>query len=611
MDSKKQNQILDNLPTSPGVYLMKGAHGKILYVGKAKNLKNRVRSYFAEHSSDNRYIARNVCRLVSDIEVVLTQTEKEALLLENTLIKTHLPRFNIKLRDDKNYLCIRLDERVAWPRLEIVRRPKKDGALYFGPYHSAARARETLKVVERSFKLRSCKDSFMKNRSRPCIQHQMHRCMAPCVLEVDRAAYRNQVAFVRLFLTGKKDTLIKTLEEKMQQASKGMVYEQAAVYRDQIAAVKATLSPQQVVIPGGIDQDLIGFHREGDRIQLALLEIRGGRLMEREGFFETEQEFPDEEIISSFLMQRYLTDVLIPEEIIVSRDLGEAMAVISEILSEKRGKKAHLIFPKRGKRIEQARLADLNATQLLEARLKAADQITDRLIAVQKRLRLPKLPGRMECVDISHLGGTGTVGAISVMIDGEVSRKDGRTYRVKTASDGDDFGAMKEVLTRRFSRAKANETGWTAPDLLVVDGGRGQLSIALAVLQELEITGQPVVALAKAREGTKDAETDRVFLPGRKNPIHLKARLTALHLLAALRDEAHRMAVGFQRRVRKKETFTSTLDTISGVGPKTRTRLLKHFGSVKRIREAPLDALTEVPGVGKGTALRILEGLAK
>ena len=204
MDPNKQKQILDNLPSSPGVYLMKGAHGKILYVGKAKNLKNRVRSYFSDSSSDNRFIARNVRRLIADIEILLTRTEKEALLLENTLIKTHLPRFNIKLRDDKNYLCLRLDLRAAWPRLEIVRRPKKDGALYFGPYHSASRARETLKVVERSFKLRSCKDSFMKNRSRPCIQHQMHRCMAPCVLDVDKEAYQNQVAFVRMFLKGRK-----------------------------------------------------------------------------------------------------------------------------------------------------------------------------------------------------------------------------------------------------------------------------------------------------------------------------------------------------------------------------------------------------------------------
>ena len=610
MNPEKQQQILENLPSSPGVYLMRNARGKILYVGKAKNLKHRVRSYFADHSSDSRYIARNVRRLVEDVEVVLTNTEKEALLLENTLIKTHQPRFNIKLRDDKNFLCLKLDETAKWPRLEIVRRPKKDGALYFGPYHSATSARQTLKVVDRSFKLRSCRDSYMRNRARPCIQHQMHRCLAPCVLEIDREEYLSQVAFVRLFLQGKKKDLIETLEAKMRTAAKEFAYEQAAVYRDQIAAVKATLAPQQVVLQNDIDRDLIGMHREGDRIQLVILEIRNGNLGDRHEFFETEQEFPDEEIMSSFLMQRYLSDVLIPKEIILSRDIGDAAVALEEILSEKRGKKTSILFPKRGERVKQVALAEINAKQLLETRLKAADDITDRLQTVQRRLRLPRLPRRIECVDISHLGGTGTVGAISAMIDGKIDRGAGRTYRIKTVGEGDDFGAMKEVLTRRFIRAKAEASGWEAPDLLVVDGGRGQLSVALAVLRELDVTDQPVVALAKARETEQRSETDRVFLPGRMNPIHLKARITALHLLAAVRDEAHRMAVGFQRRVRKKSTLSSELDGITGIGAKTRTLLLKTFGSVKKIREATDAELMAVPGIGKETAKRIREGLA-
>jgi excinuclease ABC subunit C len=610
MDSEKQQQLMDNLPTSPGVYIMKGVHGKILYVGKAKNLKSRVRSYFSDHSSDTRYIARNVRRLVADVEIVLTGTEKEALLLENTLIKTHRPRFNIKLRDDKDYLCLRLDQSAEWPHLEIVRRPQKDGALYFGPYHSASRARETLKLVERSFKLRSCKDSYMKNRSRPCIQHQMHRCLAPCVLDVDREEYLNQVGFVRLFLRGKKADLIEELKEKMHTASSRFAYEQAAVYRDQIEAVKATLSPQQVVVPGGIDQDLVGMHREGDRIQIVVLEIRSGQLGERHELYETDQEFPDDEIMSSFLVQRYLGDVVIPQEIIISRNLGETRDTIQEILSEKRGKRTQIIFPHRGKRINQIEMADLNAKQLITTRLKETDQVEARLAAVQRRLRLPTLPHRIECVDISHLSGTGTVGAISAMIDGKITRNAGRTYRIKTATQGDDFMAMKEVLTRRFIRAKAGNSGWESPDLLVVDGGRGQLSVAVAVLAELEMPRQPVVALAKARDEQQDAQTDRIFMPGRKNPIHLKTRITALHLLAEVRDEAHRMAVGYQRRLRRRERLISELDGIAGVGPKTRTLLLKTFGSVKRIREATEAELIEVPGIGAETAKRILEGLA-
>ena len=391
MKREKQKKLLENLPASPGVYLMKSADGKILYVGKAKNLRSRVRSYFSNTGQDTRFIARNTRRLVDDIDIILTTSEKEALLLENNLIKEHTPRFNIKLRDDKNYICIRLDLRVEWPKLEIVRRPKKDGANYFGPYHSAASARETLKVVKRSFKLRSCKDGYMKSRARPCIQHQMHRCLAPCVLDVDREEYLRQVTYVKLFLQGRRDDLINELQTRMMDAASNLEYEKAALYRDQLQAVTATLAPQRVVTPGGSDQDIVGMSRDGDHVLLVILEIRNGHLKGRLDFHYSGLESPDDEIISSFLMQRYSEKELEARTIVVTKPLQDE-SVLSEILSEKRGRKIRLTFPKRGDRAKLGTMADLNAEQLLRTHLKEADAVTDRLVAIQRRLRLPKLP---------------------------------------------------------------------------------------------------------------------------------------------------------------------------------------------------------------------------
>ena len=610
MENEKLTQLLTDLPDSPGVYLMKDRTGRILYIGKAKNLKNRVRSYFVEHGGDTRFIARNTRRLVHDIEVILTASEKEALLLENNLIKTHNPRFNIKLRDDKTYPSLRLDPGAPWPTLEIVRRPKKDGAYYFGPYPSASAARQTLKIVQKSFKLRSCKDTYMRNRTRPCIQYQMHRCLAPCVLAVDRDEYAEQVAYVRLFLQGRKEALIEELRARMRACAAELAYERAAVFRNQIAAVEATLAPQHIAVAGGIDQDLIGLYREGDEVQIALLEIRAGRLTERHGFFFKEQEFPDDEMLSSFISQHYLSQEghLVPREIVVSAPVQGAEA-LAELLSERREGKSEILHPKRGARVRQAETADLNAKQLFIAEHKSADETAERLAGIQSRLRLPRLPVRIECVDISHLGGTGTVGSLSVVMEGEIRKNLARVYHIKTVSGGNDFGAMKELLGRRFQRASKGEEGWEAPDLLVVDGGRGQLAVALAVLQELGVTEQPVAALAKAREETGEAAFDRVFLPNQKNPIRVRAGLSGLHLLALARDEAHRLAVSFQRRVRKKERFTSDLDRVPGVGPKTRRLLLKKFGSIKRIKAASAAEIAQVSGIGPALAARIKDEL--
>ncbi len=608
MDEDKLRALLDGLPSSPGVYLMKDTRSNIVYVGKAKNLASRVRSYFTPSTSDFRFFRLNIRRLVADIETVITSSEKEALLLENSLIKLHAPRFNIRLRDDKEYLCLRLDRRHPWPRLEVVRRSKKDGALYFGPYHSASATRETLRQVRRHFKIRSCKDRQMANRIRPCLQHQMHRCPGPCVLDVDQDEYRRQVEYVRLFLLGRRDELISELKARMAKAAEEYEYERAAVLRDQIRAVETTLTPQQVVTPGGGDRDVVGISRQGDQIEIVILEVREGRLKGRLDFHFSGQEFPDDEILSSFVSQRYDAAERIPKEILVSKELSDTDA-LSELLTERREGKVRVVHPQRGPKTALSAMADLNAKQLLETWLKEADAVEERLTAVQRRLRLAQLPRRIECVDISHLGGGGTVGAISVVEDGRVVRAHGRKYRVRTQTEGDDYAALKEVLTRRFVRARENASGWQAPDLLVIDGGRGQLGIARAVLSDLDLTNLAVVSIAKERTEQAGAENDRVYLPGRKNPIPLKARVSPLHILALARDEAHRLAVGYQRKVRQKKALGSELDKIPGVGPKIKTSLLKELGSVKRIREATIEDLTAVPGIGPALAKKISESL--
>lgn len=606
MDEEKLQLLLEDLPRSPGVYLMKDAREKIVYVGKAKNLSSRVRSYFTSSTSDTRFFRRNIRNIVADIDIVLTSSEKEALLLENSLIKLHSPRFNIKLKDDKDYLCIRLDMQHEWPKLEVVRRPKKDGALYFGPYHSASRARETLKLVHQHFRIRSCKDGFMANRVRPCLQNQMHRCPGPCVLDVDREEYLKQIHFARLFLLGKREELLADLRQSMGRAAENFEYELAAILRDQIQAVLTTLAPQQVVTPHGIDQDVIGLARQGDQVEIVILQVREGCLRSRLDFYFSDQEFPEEEILSSFILQYYKTPERIPREILLSKP-AESIDALAELLSEKQGAKVNVISPRRGAKTSQTAMADLNAKQLLETRLKDTDVVAERLAGVQRRLRLSRLPRRIECVDISHSAGKNTVGAISVVVDCQVRRALGRTYRIRSAEAGDDYGAIRELLTRRFSRAAKGEPGWEAPDLLVIDGGRGQLGVARTVLSDLSIENQHVVAIAKEKGEGDSAKSDRVFIPGRMNPIPLKARVSPLYVLAMARDEAHRLANVYRKKLVSKGTSRSELDEIKGLGPKVKTNLLKHFGSVKRIRQASREELLSVSGVGPQMVQKILE----
>lgn len=658
---------LDALPVSPGVYLFKDKKGGVVYVGKAKSLRSRVRSYFQDGSSDNRYFIPILQRTIGDLDTVVTGSEKEAAILENNLIKQHRPRYNVKLRDDKEYISLRLDPKAEWPRLWVVRRPSADGARYFGPYHSATAARRTLHLVNKHFQLRTCTDTEMRNRKRPCLQHQIKRCPAPCVLEVDKAWYDEQVRSVAMFLDARHDELSKELEERMRHAARHMAFELAAVYRDQLAAIDKVREEQRIVSVDATDRDVLGLHREGDLVELALLHIRRGKLADVATFSIKNAEIPEGEVVSAFLTQHYLAagqaredegvgrdetaSLPIPDEIIVPI-VPEAAAGIAEWLSESAGHKVSLTHPQRGHKVDLLALANENAKHAFGEKRRASDDVQERLGQLKERLRLPTVPHRIECCDISHLGGKDTVGAIVAMLDGEPDKTRYRTFHVRgdvsktvdaaptpggggegsgpaaapngeTEDDevvslaGDDYRAMYEVLARRFRRGlkkqakeppspssdetiegTASEPEWDLPDLFVVDGGKGQLAVALAAARDLGLHELPIVALAKEKENVLgETLVDRVYLPGQKNPIPLKSHSASMFFLARARDEAHRFSNRARERLGKKKRFKSALDDVPGLGPKTRKALLQHLGSLKAIKAADDDALLRVPGV--------------
>lgn len=616
---------LEALPARPGCYVFRDGAGAALYIGKAKSLRSRVRSYFQDGGSDTRGFIPLLQRHLADFDTVVTRTEKEAAILENSLIKENRPRYNVKLRDDKEFLTLRLSLEHPWPRLELVRRPEPDGARYFGPYHSATAARRTLNLIEKHFQLRTCSDRELASRTRPCLQYQIKRCPAPCVYEVEKERYGQQVRAVSLFLDGRHDELTKELEERMAEAARSMEYELAALYRDQLRAVRLVREAQRVVAVSDRDQDVLAIYREGDLVELALLSVRGGRVVDASAFSHKKVELPDDELVGSFLREHYgvegLSAGLIPDEVLVPV-MPEGAEGVAEWLTERRqtlareegarARKVEIVAPERGPKKQLLDLAVDNARHAFEEKRREAEDMDVRLAQLQERLRLPILPRRIECVDISHLGGEDTVGAVVALKDGLPDKKRYRTYHVKGVSDGDDYGAMYEVLARRFQRGRAAESGdekseWELPDLLVVDGGRGQLAVALAAAGDLGLHDLPVVGLAKERESPLgDKIVDRVYLPGQKNPIALRPQSTELFLLARARDEAHRFSNRGRKKMGKRRRFESELDTIKGIGEKSRRALLGAFGSVPAIREASDEAILAVPGVTRRqlTALR-------
>ncbi|HTE50528.1 MAG TPA: excinuclease ABC subunit UvrC [Kofleriaceae bacterium] len=617
-------EFFERIPTAPGVYLMRNRAGQVIYVGKAKHLRNRVRQYFRPGDDTRDFVATGLLGLfLASVDTVVVNNEKEALLLENHLIKEHQPRFNVKLRDDKQYLVLRVDPRTRFPRVEAVRNIRDDGARYFGPYHSATSCRATLRLLNRHFQLRTCTDHVLANRTRPCLQYQIQRCPGPCVFPIDEAEYGLQVEDVMMFLDGKNDALVDRLRGRMEERAEREEFETAARLRDSIGAVEKALAQQNVVQEDFVDQDVFGLWREADVVEVVVLFIRSGKLVGRRAFREREQELPDAQVVAEAIQRYYDSGTVIPDEVVVPVELDDA-ELLGEWLSGLRSRKVRVMTPRRGQRARLVALADKNAAASAAAREGKADDTLAALAKLQARLGLKRLPRRIECFDIAHIQGASTVASMVTFVDGEAERSLYRKFKVKSATN-DDFASMYEVLTRRFRRAAeaaqaagkaeldsedpdAQRSPWAAPDLLVIDGGKGQLSTALAALGDLGIElgrsdSMDVIGLAKEREDMGGRNhPDRVFLRHAKDPVVLRPNTTELFLLARVRDEAHRFANTFHRDRRRRSALRSALDDIPGIGAVRRRVLLRHFGSLRGIRQAAVDELTAVAGMSRSAA---------
>jgi excinuclease ABC subunit C len=600
----------DNFPAAPGVYLMKGADGGILYVGKARNLRQRVRSYFRQ-AGDSRYQVKFLMARVANIDYIVTDTEKEALILENILIKRHRPRYNFNLRDDKTYFSLRMDMGEEFPRLSIIRKVPRDGARYFGPYASAAAARTVLKELYKIFPLRHYPLETCRRRGRPCLFYQLRQCSAPCHGLISPAAYAELAEGAALFLEGKSRELLKILRKRMTAAAENERFEEAARCRDLIRSVEVTVERQKVIRQGG-DADVIGLIRNGERLEIALLFIRGGSLIGSRNY-SLHWELDAAEGLASFITEYYSREVFVPAELLLPLPLPEQGA-LAEFLSDVRGKRVVIAFPRRGSKAELVELAIRNAASVAAehaGRTRGAETV---LRELGEKLHLPAPPQRIECYDISNLGGRHAVGSRVVFSQGVADKSLYRHYRIRSVDQADDFAMMHEVLTRRF---RAGSEPDAPPDLIVVDGGIGQLNVLVRVLKELNIDGVAVAGLAKSRVTRRmesadiERSAERVFLPGRKNPIILRQNSAPLLLLARIRDEAHRFAVTYHKNLRGKAAIASRLEEVPGIGPKRRSALLKRFGSLQKMREASREELAQVRGMTENAAEAVWEHLAK
>ena len=601
---------IQQLPAAPGVYLMRDADGIIIYVGKARSLRQRVRSYF-NSSGDSRYHVKFLVAKVADIEVMLTDTEKEALLLENTLIKQHHPRYNLDLKDDKTYFSLRLDPREKFPRFTIVRKTPRDGAHYFGPYASASAAREVLHQMTRMFPLRHYSLVACMARKRPCLYHQIGQCSAPCQGLISAEDYGALIDAAMLFLEGKGRQLVAQFKLQMTEASEQMHYEEAARWRNLLRSVQVTVEKQKVVLRDG-DSDVIGFHRDGHRLELALLFIRTG-ILTGSRLFSLSWELDDATALSAFLQQYYTSGAFIPHDILLPLDIEDAPP-LTELLSDLKGNKITITRPQRGTKRELVEMATKNAASALRKRDDQTAAQEKILTELQRRLQLSRTPQRIECYDISTIQGRFSVGSGVAFSAGAADKKNYRHYRIRSVVGQDDFAMLREVFSRRFKAETVAKDG--LPDLVVVDGGIGQLNATLQIIAELELSGRfDLVSLAKSRV-VADATAElvqkgdeRVFLPGRKNPVVLRQNSAALLLLASIRDEAHRFAIDYHRTLRSKDGIASGIDQVSGIGTKRRSALLRHFGSLQRLQDASLEEISAITGMNRTVAEKLHKSL--
>ena len=597
-------KILNTIPESSGIYIMKDSRGEILYIGKAKSLKIRVRSYFqkSRHMPARTKIFTDK---VKDIKFLTTKTEAEALILESNFIKKHQPRYNVLLKDDKHYPYLRLTTQERFPRLEVVRRVKKDRATYFGPYTMVKQVRETIRLIYKIFPLRQSKDRLDGTAiRRPCLNYQMGRCLAPCAGYPSEMEYNQIVQDVVLFLKGKNNELVKSLEKKMKLAANQLNYEEAGVYRDKILAVKAVLGKQKIVSTSLEDQDILGYCRDRSQAMVQVLVVRNGKMVGEKIYkIKGLTDIDDNEILSSFLKQHYVDQILLPKEILLPHPIDD-VSLISNWLSKKKKGRVRIEIPSRGKKKDLIRMAEENANFALRTELDKGELSLRSLEELQETLGLKYFPEIIEGFDISNISGKHAVGSVVVFKNGISENSKYRRYKIADVKGIDDYAMLREVISRRYRRLLREEKA--IPNLILIDGGLGHLSSAEKVIRELGLLEKVDLACIAKGKFRNRIETDEILLPGRRQPIYFRENSPSRFLLQRIRDESHRFAISYHRKLRDKSSLASPLELISGIGKKRRLLLLKNFGSLDAIRKASMVQLQAVPGITENLARKII-----
>ena len=603
-----KKEVLKSLPSSPGVYLLKDKKGRLLYIGKAKNLRIRLRSYLTQNVvKDQRpqipYLMQEIC----DLDYFVTQNERDALLLENSLIKQKKPKYNIRLKDDKNYASLRLDPREKFPKLTYTRRVLRDGAMYYGPFASGQALRQTKRLIHKIFPLRDCTDEkFKRHSTRPCLNYYMKLCLGPCAGKVDKGRYGEVVEQTKVFLKGERKEIIRLLCTNMNKASEELRYEEAAHYRDQIELLKRHLGVDLHISSSLMDKDVVGFYRDAQFVEFVVLFSRGGAIIDMVEYPFNNATWEDEEIVREFIGQLYGGERFIPQEIIIPLRF-EGVEALREWLSEKRGKKIRITVPKRGANLKLLEIACRNAEESFRRRSTEKQKELSLLQRVKDSLSPSKIPFSIECFDISNIQGNIAAASMVRFEDGKPAKSRYRRYRIKTVFGANDYAMIYEVLQRRLKRAE--EEDWELPELILIDGGKGQLNIVHQVLSELGFLDK--VKLASIAKGREEGEIDKIYIPGRKDPVPLTKNSQELLFLMRIRDEAHRFAITYHKKLRAKKAFESQLDLIKGIGKRRREILLRHFGSISGIRGASIEEISSIPGMNRRIAQEIKRYLAQ
>lgn len=597
-------QQLKALPAKPGIYLFKDKEDKVIYVGKAANLNSRVRSYFGAPSNLSSKVQRLVSK-IQDFEFVVTNSEQEALILECNMIKKYTPRYNARLKDNKTFPYFKIDINEDWPRVYITRCVQKDGARYFGPFASAGSVRKTLRLIKKIFPFRSCSKRIEGKDKRPCLDYYIRRCLGPCTGAVEKQEYHDVINQVILFFQGKQELILRELNTKMKAAAQQLQFERAALLRDQINAIEEVIEGQRIAKTFQGEKDIIGLAQNEKQAYVELFSIRNNKLIGQDHFIMegVKGESPGQ-IITSFVKQYYASSSYIPPLILLQYPVDEPV-VLSQWLEQQRGSRVKLQVPRRGAKKKLVDTVAENAArglQLALAKEMKAEVISSGLQELKQKLHLPKMPRRIECYDVSNIQGALAVGSMVVLEKGWPKPAYYRRFRIKTVSGADDYAMIQETLRRRFKRGLTGEGTWAImPDLVIIDGGKGQLNAALELRQDLGLGSIPMVSLAK--------ENEEVFIPNDPKPVNIAKDSPALHILQRARDEAHRFAISYHRKLRHKETIISTLDNIPGIGPRRKKALLKKFGSIQAIKEASSEELSQTEGITSAIAQKVKEYL--